>query len=150
MGKNKTRLGGMVKRVQGFTLVELLIVVAIIGILAAIAYPSYTSYALRSNRAAAQSFMMDVSSREEIYLQNARVYKAVADNSAFLADLNLSIPEKVSQNYDVEVTVANNPPSYIIIATATGGQVSDNSPQGGSMLVLRSDGTRSWGDMAHW
>lgn len=137
-------------RSKGFTLIELMIVVAIVGILAAVAYPSYLSYILRSNRAAAQSFMMDVSSREEIYLQNARAYKAVAANANFPADLSLGVPEKVSDNYGVVVTTGTAPPSYVITATPTGRQANDNSPSGGSTLVLNSDGTRSWGNTAHW
>jgi type IV pilus assembly protein PilE len=44
--------------VKGFTLIELMIVVAVIGILAAIAYPSYQNYVLRAHRADAQAEMM--------------------------------------------------------------------------------------------
>lgn len=47
-------------RKQGFSLIELLIVVTIIGILAAIAYPSYTSYLVRANRADVQSEMLRI------------------------------------------------------------------------------------------
>ena len=49
----------------GFTLIELMIVVAIIGILAAIAYPSYTNYVARAARADGVSALMDVSQRLE-------------------------------------------------------------------------------------
>ncbi len=52
----------------GFTFVELMITVAIIGILVAIALPSYRQYILRGNRAAAQAEMMDIANREQQFL----------------------------------------------------------------------------------
>ena len=49
-------------KTMGFTLLEVMIVVAIVAILSAIAYPSYLSYKVRANRAAAQSVLMDLAS----------------------------------------------------------------------------------------
>ena len=55
----------------GFTLIELMIVVAIVAILAAIAYPSYTSYVEKARRADAKSALLDASQRlERCYTQN--------------------------------------------------------------------------------
>ena len=56
------------KSKHGFTLIELMIAVAIVGILAAVAYPAYTQYMIRANRAAAQSEMMDIANRQQQFL----------------------------------------------------------------------------------
>ncbi|MGP5537033.1 type IV pilin protein [Psychrobacter glacincola] len=56
----------MVKRSrQGFTLIELMIVVAIIGVLAAIAYPSYQSYVIKTKRVDMMTEMQQIASRIE-------------------------------------------------------------------------------------
>jgi len=52
-------------RSQGFTLIEVMIVVALIAILASIAYPSYTSSVNRSNRGEAISILLEVAGKQE-------------------------------------------------------------------------------------
>ena len=120
---------------KGFTLVELMIVVVIVGILAAIAIPSYQNYAVKGNRAAAQAFVMDVASREKQYLLDARTY------AADLATLGMTVPADVSRHYAgccTIVVVAGPPPSFTITATPTSpGQTSDGA------LTLSSDGTKT-------
>ena len=121
------------KKVQnGFTLIELMIVVAIIGILAAIAFPSYQNYVIKSKRSAAQSFMLDVSNREKQYLLDARAYTTT------LASLGATIPSEVSSNYTIAVDVGATPPSFTITATPIAGtrQASDGA------LTLDDTGTK--------
>jgi len=64
----------MKKRQSGFTLIELMIVVAIVGILAAIAVPQYTDYILRSQLVEAHTGLQDMRVRMEQFYQDNRTY----------------------------------------------------------------------------
>lgn len=125
------------KAESGFTLIELMISVAIIGILAAIAYPSYTNYVLRTNRSAAQSFIMEVAGRQERYMLDARTY---GDLTAL--GMN-TVPPSVTKNYDIVSTPSvGPPPSYTITATAIAGSAQATKDSACTPLSINQTGNK--------
>ena len=122
-------------RSSGFTLVELMVVTAIVAILAAIALPSYQAYVRRSNRAAAEAFLMDVSTRQQQRFLDVRGY---ADS---VATLGMTAPNEVTQSYTIAVTLtAGPPPGYTVTATPRGVQARDT---GCAPISVDQGGTKS-------
>ena len=129
-------------RQTGFTLIELMITVAIIAILATIAMPAYQEYVKRGHRAAAKSEMMDIANREQQFLFANRAYA----NKATLEGSGYKLPAAVDTQYDYDITVnAGTPPTFTITFTPTGAQASDGA------LTLTSEGVKKRaGDAAKW
>ncbi|HEX2494010.1 MAG TPA: type IV pilin protein [Steroidobacter sp.] len=102
---------------NGLTLIELMIVVAIVSILASIAYPSYQSQVRKSRRAAAEAFMMDVAGRQEQRMLDVRSYSTTVP----------TLPAELNGFYTVAITLsaAGAPPGFTITATPTGMQLKD-------------------------
>lgn len=103
---------------HGFTLIELMVAVVIVGILAAVAYPSYTSYVQRSRRADAMAVLSSIAQAQERYRSNRSAYASA------LSDLGID-DAKVSPHYTVSIAGIGEPASliggYQVIAAAKSG-----------------------------
>ena len=124
-------------RQRGFTLIELMVVVAIVAILASVAYPSYTSHVAKTNRRAAQAQMMDIANREQQFLLANRAYAS----QSTLESSGYSLPSTLSFKYSYSIDVGTaTVPSFTITFTPSGTQASDGN------LTLTSEGVKSPSD----
>jgi type IV pilus assembly protein PilE len=122
-----------VKAQTGFTLIELMIAVAIVAILASIALPSYQQSIIRGHRSAAQAEMMDIANRQQQFFLANRGY---ADA---LSDLGYSLPTDVAARYSVGIATDNfaTPPTFTITFTAINAQSADGA------LTLNNEGVKT-------
>lgn len=103
---------------KGFTLVELLIVIAVISILAAVAIPAYYNHILRVRQADAHNELLDIKAAEEMFYSQYNEYaawSALTPDGTFSALLSFNIAD--STYYVYTVTTNSGGAGYIALAT---------------------------------
>ena len=131
-------------RDQGFSLIELMIVVAIIGILVAMAFPAYDAYVLRGKRAEGRAVLMDASSKmEKHYGDCYRFGTAIAaarDCAANQVDLcGAAACTSETSRYALSIRAGSTTTQYILDANPIAPQMVDPDCD---VLSLRSTGEK--------
>ncbi|MCB1641916.1 MAG: type IV pilin protein [Xanthomonadales bacterium] len=108
------------RRQRGVTLLELMIVLALIGILASIAYPAYGNYVQRARRADAHNMLLQAAAAQERFFTNNNRY------AANIADLGIPL---LSENGFYTLATAPGPSgdnlTFLLTATPLGAQLTD-------------------------
>jgi type IV pilus assembly protein PilE len=114
---------------RGFSLLELMIVVAIVGILAAIAFTVYSAQVQKARRTDARTAVLDLAGREERFFSVANNYSQTPTDVGYAG----AFPQTVGSGYySLNIAIpdpafAGIGPSYAITATAVNQQIADSS-----------------------
>lgn len=126
---------------NGFTVVEVMVVIVIIGVLLAIVYPSYSQYKVRASRADAQSEMLFIAQRMQAYRTANGSYAGATISTVYGGSV---IPKQGVALYTVDFLAAPTATGWTLIAKPIA-----NTPQRNSgWICLNDQGQKFWGDAA--
>ncbi|MGH8110602.1 MAG: type IV pilin protein [Rhodanobacteraceae bacterium] len=108
-------------RSRGFTLLELMIVVAIIAILAAIAYPTYINYVVKTRRNAATACLSEYANYMERYYTTNMSYAASGGTPIALPQLDCATTSQTGDSYGYSFATTPTATAYEILAKPIAG-----------------------------
>lgn len=111
-------------RTQGFTLIELMIVVAVIGIIAAIALPNYNAQMQKTRRADAKTCLVDAAQRQEDFFYRANTYSTTLTDLSFAGGV-VNCGDDANYTLTAAAGGSGIGSSYILTATRANAQASD-------------------------
>ena len=112
-------------RARGFTLIEVLVVVAIVGILAAMAYPSYSEYVRRGQRAEARTTLLEAAQfMQRFYSANDRYDQARGGAAVALPATLQQAPASGYARYAISLGAVSTT-AYTLQAVPAGGMTGD-------------------------
>jgi type IV pilus assembly protein PilE len=130
-------------RTRGFTLIELVVAMVVVGILAAIAIPSYTNYMRKARRTDAKVALLGLAALEERYFSTSNTYSATPADLGFPGT---TWPQTVGGGYytvtvsGVAAATTTATATYLITANATGSQTADTNC---ATYTINQAGTRT-------
>jgi len=142
--KRKTTLNG---RQRGVTMIELLIVVAIIAVISSFAYPSYMRYVVSTKRTAATSALMQIADRQQQFFMDNKAYAADLTDLGFAADPYVIADDGTAAalaDSDATYSIALSNVAaltYTLTATPLSGQLARDTECGS--MILNQAGNRS-------
>jgi type IV pilus assembly protein PilE len=155
-------------RSRGFTLIELMIVMVIVGVLVAIGIPSYRQYVVRTQRSVAKSAITEIVSRQESYFVDHKGYATALSKLGYAGDTLYLTPDQqlkssTSTDATYQVTIAGNPTSttcppggtaartgFTVVATPINKQTDDRACATLCVSSLGTKGASGTGKATCW
>ena len=129
---------------RGFTLIELMIAVAIVAILTMIAYPSYTKYIIRTSREAAQSQLLQLATSQEKIFLNSSAYSSSVTN-AYTGQASGGLGVASGKTNDGKYTLPAPSNLTATTFTLTASPVGGSTQAGDGNITINQSGIRTWG-----